>query len=208
MNGVAHSAIGAGAGFLVANAFGADSITTLALISAGTVSALIPDLDIGGKLANKISLSDELLKSAATLIGFLMIVLSLLQGAGNEKWFGILIGTAIIFFAQKLSQKIMLIITGIGVAVIGFLLSKLWLMLIGIYIIGAALSPHRSYTHSLLGLAFFAYIAHLFAVDIKNVAMFYACIFGYISHLVADMRIFPVNKKGIKLFMPFSKINF
>ncbi len=207
MNGVAHSAIGAGTGFVIANVYGADPMTTLALVSAGTVSALIPDLDIGGKLAKKISLSDKMLKSVATIIGLLMMVLSLVQVDQNEKWLGFIIGGAIIFFAQKLSQKIMLILTGIGVAVLGFFLSKLWLLLIGIYIVGAALSPHRSYTHSLIGLAFFAYIAHLFAVDMNNDLLFYACTFGYASHLIADMRIFPANRRGIKLFLPFSKMD-
>lgn len=208
MNGAAHSAIGAGTGFIIANLNGADPVTTIALISAGTVSALVPDLDIGGKLANKITLSDQLLKGVATLIGALMVTLSLFQGIGSEKWIGMIIGAAIIFFTQKLSQKIMLTLTGISVSAIGLVISKLWVTLIGIYIIGAAFSSHRTYTHSLLGLAFFAYISYLFAVDRNNGLLFYTCTAGYASHLIADMRLLPMNKKGIKLLLPFSKMDF
>lgn len=208
MNGAAHSAIGAGTGFIIANLNGADPVTTIALISAGTVSALVPDLDIGGKLANKITLSDQLLKGVATLIGALMVTLSLFQGIGSEKWIGMIIGAAIIFFAQKLSQKIMLTLTGISVSAIGLVISKLWVTLIGIYIIGATFSSHRTYTHSLLGLAFFAYISYLFAVDMNTGLLFYTCTAGYASHLIADMRLLPMNKKGIKLLLPFSKMDF
>lgn len=208
MNGAAHGAIGAGTGFLIANTYGADPVTTIAFVGAGTVSALIPDLDVGGKLANKITLSDQLLKSAASLIGTFMMILSLFQGDGNERWIGTGIGAGLLFMAQKLSQKMMLIMTGIGVSAIGLIISKLWMILIGIYIIGAALSAHRTYTHSLLDLAFFAYIAYLFAVDMKSEMLFYVCTLSYASHLIADMRIFPMNKKGIKLLWPFSKMNF
>ena len=208
MNGVGHSAIGAGIGFVIAYTTGADPMTSAALVGAGGISGLVPDLDTGGKLTKKITLSDSLLKGVATIIGLLMIALTWFQGVGSERWLGILVGIAIIFFAQKLSKKIMLVVTGIGVIIAGILLGKLWLILIGVYIGIAALIPHRSYTHSLIGLAFFTYIANLFAIDVQVEGMFNTCVLGYASHLVADSRFIPGNKRGVKIFLPLSNKQF
>ena len=75
MKGTAHAAIGAGAGFIVANTGQTDLTTMLILVGLGSISALIPDLDVDGKLRNKITLSHEIVKWAAQIIGILLATL-------------------------------------------------------------------------------------------------------------------------------------
>ena len=100
----------------------------------------------------------------------------------------------------------MLLITGIIFACAGYWLAAIWLLLFGIYIIIAAFLPHRSYTHSLLGLVYYTIIAHYLNLEFQVTGLELACVLGYSSHLIADMRLIPGNKKGVKLFLPFKGI--
>src|SRR4051812_48525284 len=204
VNGTAHTAIGAATGFIVANTFQTDPSTTLLLVGLGGVSGLVPDLDIDGKLRNKITLSHKVIRTAAQLIGCLMILYSLLEGGAAERWIGIGIGVVMLGLSSLIRQKHMLIITGLGVVAGGFSLQESWLMLLGIYILIASFVSHRSYTHSILGVVFFGIIAFKFEASTGIEGAFYACLAGYISHLIADMKILPFNKRGIKLFLPIS----
>jgi inner membrane protein len=204
MKGTAHAAIGAGAGFIVANTGQTDLTTTLILVGLGSISALIPDLDVDGKLRNKITLSHEIIKWAAQIIGILLATFSLYSGNGSEKWIGIAIGVAMFLLSSFIKQRHMLLITGAGVIAGGFSLQESWLVLLGIYFVTASFVSHRSYTHSILGILFFGLIASRFEASIEIDGVFLTCLAGYISHLIFDMKIFPFNKRGIKLFLPFS----
>lgn len=204
MKGTAHAAIGAGAGFIVANTGQADPTTMLILVGLGSISALIPDLDVDGKLRNKITLSHEVIKWAAQIIGILLATFSLYSGNGSERWIGIAIGVAMFLLSSFIKQRHMLLITGAGVIAGGFSLQESWLILLGIYFVIASFVSHRSYTHSILGILFFGLIASRFEASIEIDGVFFACLAGYVSHLIFDMKIFPFNKRGIKLFLPFS----
>jgi len=204
MKGTAHAAIGAGAGFIVANTGQTDLTTTLILVGLGSISALIPDLDVDGKLRNKITLSHEIIKWAGQIIGILLATYSLYSGIGSEKWIGITIGVAMFLLSSFIKQRHMLLITGAGVIVGGFSLQESWIILLGIYFVIASFVSHRSYTHSILGILFFGLIASRFEASIEIDGVFLTCLAGYISHLIFDMKIFPFNKRGIKLFLPFS----
>lgn len=204
VNGTAHAAIGAATGFIVANTFDATPSTTLFLIGLGGISGLIPDLDIDGKLRGKITLSHKVIRTVAQLIGILMVFYSFYEGSAKEKWIGIGIGTGMMVAASFIKQKHMLTITGIGVIAGGFSLSEIWLILLGIYIIIASFVSHRSYTHSILGVLFFGIIASKLELSLRIDGVFYTCLAGYISHLIADFKILPFNKRGIKLFLPVS----
>jgi len=204
MKGTAHAAIGAGAGFIVANTGQADPTTMLILVGLGSISALIPDLDVDGKLRNKITLSHEIIKWAAQIIGILLATFSLYSGNGSERWIGIAIGVAMFLLSSFIKQRHMLLITGAGVIAGGFSLQESWLVLLGIYFVIASFVSHRSYTHSILGILFFGLIASRFEASIEIDGVFLTCLAGYISHLIFDMKIFPFNKRGIKLFLPFS----
>jgi inner membrane protein len=204
MKGTAHAAIGAGAGFIVANTGQTDPTTMLILVGLGSISALIPDLDVDGKLRNKITLSHEIIKWAGQIIGILLATYSLYSGIGSEKWIGITIGVAMFLLSSFIKQRHMLLITGAGVIAGGFSLQESWLVLLGIYFVIASFVSHRSYTHSILGILFFGLIASRFEASIEIDGVFFTCLAGYISHLIFDMKIFPFNKRGIKLFLPFS----
>jgi inner membrane protein len=165
---------------------------------------LIPDLDIDGKLRGKITLSHKVIRLSALIIGMMMIFYSFIEKRSGDRWLGIGIGILIIVVASLIKQKHMLTITGISILLAGFSLDELWLILLGIYIVIASFSSHRSYTHSILGVVFFGIIASNFEASLEIHGVFYSCIGGYISHLIADLKILPFNKRGIKLFLPLS----
>ncbi|MBT2725119.1 MULTISPECIES: metal-dependent hydrolase [unclassified Bacillus (in: firmicutes)] len=204
MNGTAHAAIGAATGFIVANTFHTSPSTTLFLVGLGGISGLIPDLDIDGKLRGKITLSHKVIRIVAQLIGIMMVFYSFYEGTTREKWIGLGIGIGLMIAASLIKQKHMLTITGIGVIAGGFSLTEIWLILLGIYILIASLVSHRSYTHSILGVVFFGIIASKLERSLGIDGVFYTCLAGYISHLIADFKILPFNKRGIKLFLPVS----
>ena len=204
MNGTAHAAIGGGTGFIVANTFQSMPTATLFLVGLGAVSGLIPDLDIDGKLRGRITLSHTMIRTVAQLIGTLMVFYSFYEGLGMEKYIGIGIGVGMIAIASSIKQKHMLTITGIGVVAGGLFLEEKWLILFGVYILIASFVPHRSYTHSALGVIYFGWIASVLEASLGIEGVYYTCLAGYISHLMADSRFLPFNKRGIKLFLPVS----
>ncbi len=204
MNGTAHAAIGAATGFAVANTLQTTPTTTLILVSLGTISGLVPDLDIDGKLRGRITLSHTVTRTIAQIIGTMMILYSLYEGTMEEKLRGIGIGALMILISSLIKQKHMLTITGAGVLLGGVSLQEMWMILFGVYIIIASLVSHRSYTHSILGAAFFAYIALKLEHSLSINGVFITCTISYISHLIADMKVLPFNKRGIKLFLPVS----
>ncbi|MGM0839187.1 MAG: metal-dependent hydrolase [Bacillota bacterium] len=204
MNGTAHMAIGAATGFIVANSFGSGPDITAALVAIGGVSGLMPDMDIDGKLSNKVTFSPKMIRAVAQTIGFLMMVYSYLEGIGKERWLGIGYGAGMIILASFITQRRMLMITGIGVTACGWQLNETWLWLLGIYIFIASFVSHRSYTHSVLGIVYYGTIAHYLESSLMIDGVFEACVIGYASHLIADMKVLPFNKRGIKLFLPLS----
>ncbi|WHY03664.1 metal-dependent hydrolase [Neobacillus sp. DY30] len=206
MNGTAHTAIGAATGFIAANTFHSSPTETMILVGLGAVSGLMPDLDIDGKLRGKITLSHKVIRLAAMFIGILMVFYSFYEGSAADRWLGIGSGLVIMIVSSLIKQKHMLTITGIGVLAGGISLSEVWLILLGVYVVVASISSHRSYTHSILGVIFFGVIASKLEGSLGIQGVFYACLLGYISHLLADLKLLPFNKRGIKLFLPVSKI--
>ncbi|MFC7784215.1 MULTISPECIES: metal-dependent hydrolase [unclassified Rossellomorea] len=204
MNGTAHMAIGAATGFIVANSFGSGPDITATLVAIGGVSGLMPDMDIDGKLSNKVTFSPKMIRAVAQIIGFLMMVYSYLEGIGKEQWLGIGYGAGMMILSSFITQRRMLMITGIGVTACGWQLNETWLWLLGIYIFVASFVSHRSYTHSVLGIVYYGMIAHYLESSIMIDGVFEACVIGYASHLIADMKFLPFNKRGIKLFLPLS----
>jgi inner membrane protein len=204
LNGTSHAAIGAAAGFVVAQTYETSPSATLFFVGLGAVSGLIPDLDIDGKLRGKITLSHEMIRLSASIIGIMMILYSFLEKTSMERWLGAGIGCLILVVASLIKQKHMLTITGIAVLAGGFSLDELWIILLGVFIVVASFTSHRSYTHSILGVVFFGVIAFHLEASLGIQGVFYTCIIGYISHLAADLKILPFNKRGVKLFLPLS----
>lgn len=208
MRGSAHLVIGAATGFMISNVYHTDVPTKLFFTGLGAITGLIPDIDTDGKLSNKITISHKMIRSIAHFIGILMIIYSYFKGSGNEKWIGTAVGLGIIVISSFITQRRMLTVTGIGVLAGGFSLNENWLCLLGIYIIVASFVPHRTYTHSILGVIFFGIIALKFETSLGIHGVFITCMAGYISHLIADMKVLPFNKRGVKFFLPFSSMEF
>lgn len=208
MNGTSHAVIGSATGFIVAHTVQSTPSETLLLVSIGAVSGLIPDLDIDGKLRGKITLPHQMIQLSAQVIGIMMILYSFFDRTALERWMGVGIGILILFIASLIKQKHMLTITGISVLMGGISLEERWIILLGIYIMIASFTSHRSYTHSILGVIFFGIIAADLETSLGINGLFYTCIGGYISHLLADLKILPVNKRGVKLFLPLSSKEF
>jgi inner membrane protein len=204
LNGTSHAAIGAAAGFVVAQTYETSPSATLLFVGLGAVSGLIPDLDIDGKLRGKITLSHEMIRLSASIIGIMMILYSFIEKTSMERWLGAGIGCLILVVASLIKQKHMLTITGLAVLAGGFSLDELWIILLGIFTVVASFTSHRSYTHSILGVVFFGVIAFHLETSLGIQGVFYTCLIGYISHLVADLKILPFNKRGVKLFLPLS----
>ncbi|SFA95049.1 inner membrane protein [Lentibacillus halodurans] len=206
MDGKIHAIIGAGTGIAVAQSTGQDAINTAVLMTAGMIAALAPDLDTAGKLANKISLSHKMIQSFVRSTGILTGIYAWIVLAGTEKYIGLALGIFLFMIAPKFSQKLMLAISGAAIITVGIFISEVWVWLTGIYVVAAALVPHRSYTHSLIGFLFFSVIAFYISQDIVVYGLHSTLILAYGSHLLMDMRLLPGNKRGIRLLLPFTQV--
>lgn len=206
MKGTAHVLIGAAAGAGIC-LYQDTSLLTIAIgATVGAVAGVIPDLDTNGLASNAVTLSKKKVKTPLFLMGIGVMfyaVFQLFSGSADTsfaKQAGI--GAGMLILSMIMTQKRMLTITGAGVVMAGVALDWTWLLLFGIYVIIASFLPHRSYTHSLLGLLFFAVIAKMAQADLNLDGIYLAGITGYASHLIADMKILPMNRRGVKIFAP------
>lgn len=206
MKGSSHAIVGAVVGGAVSIGVGNDVVSTgtATLAVAGMVAGLVPDLDTNGKLSNKITISHKFLKGLMSVASLLVILYSILTESGQEKWYGILLGIGLLFISGYVTQRRMLLIMGIGITLFGIYISVLWVVLGGLYVAVASRLGHRTYTHSVIGLVYFGYVAYLMNIELQVTGLFLALVLGYISHLVCDFKVF--NKQGVKLLRPFSQI--
>lgn len=205
MDGKIHAIIGAGTGIAVAQSTDLDAVNTAVLMGAGVIAALAPDLDTAGKLANKISLSHKMIQSFVRSTGILAAIYAWFVLAGTGKYIGLALGAFLLFIAPKFSQKLMLFISGSAIILAGVYVSEIWVWLAGIYVAIAALVSHRSYTHSLIGWLYFSIIAFYISESFAVNGLYWTLVLAYGSHLLVDIKIWPGNKRGIKLFLPFSQ---
>ncbi len=159
MTGKTHTAIGMAIGLTLA--FKKPIEAQLAIITASTLGALIPDLDHPkGELNQKLLLiNNNFFKTAFYLI----------------------VGLIFIYLYIEKNSPLFL--------------------LIGLFSFSLAISRHRSFTHSILGLILFAAIIKLTMMEYGLSSIGKGFIVGYISHLVLDL----FTSKGIRLFYPMKK---
>jgi inner membrane protein len=205
MNGTAHATMGGAIGFVTANIYQAEPATTVLFVGLGAVAALVPDLDVGGKLRGKLTVSHKVIRGIVQLIAILFILYSYLEATAQQQLIGIAIGILMFLFSFRLKQKHMLTLTSIGVIIGGASLQEIWLTLFGVYMLLASFVAHRTYTHSILGILFFAIIAREFEASVVIDGVYITLLVSYISHLIGDSKYLPFNSRGIKLFLPLSK---
>ncbi|WP_191992041.1 metal-dependent hydrolase [Bacillus aerolatus] len=203
MKGSSHLAIGGAAGLGVALYLHTDPLTTASLIGIGSVAGLAPDLDVNGKLSNRITISKKWLILFFAAAGLLLIGYSYFTLSGFTQPAGFVIGLCLMLLPRLfIKQRTMLFVTGAALAYAAWYTDIFWLLLLSIFIIVSSFLAHRSLTHSIIGTACFAAIAWHFEQSVQLEGSFLAGTLAYASHLVADMKIWPVNKKGVKWFQP------
>lgn len=213
MKGSSHLAIGMTAGAAAGYLTQPDFTTAAIGAGIGAISGVVPDLDTNGLASNRITLSKQVSKGLMEAAGF-GILLTLVfqvftQGMSRDIFLYGGIGLVLLVVSRLITQKRMLTITGVLVMLFGFLMDEsIGILLAGSYIIFASFLPHRSYTHSLLGVAFYALILNYLHMEWPIAGMIEAGMVGYVSHLIADMKILPVNRRGVKWFLPLWKQEF
>lgn len=109
----------------------------------------------------------------------------------------------------ELNQKLLLINNNFYKTafylILGFMFMYLYVekrnplfILMGLFSFALAISRHRSFTHSILGLILFTAIIRLTIMEYGLFSMYKGFILGYISHLILDL----FSSKGIRLFYP------
>ncbi|MBD7908196.1 metal-dependent hydrolase [Sporosarcina gallistercoris] len=213
MKGSSHLGIGIAVGAIAGYITHPDVMTVAICAGIGGVSGVAPDLDTNGLASNSITLSKKvskvLMETAGIGILLTLIYQVMTQGMSNEIYIYGGMGLALLIVSRLITQRRMLTITGVLVLLLGFVLDQsLGILLAGSYIVFASFLPHRSYTHSLLGVLFYAAVLKYLDMEWPIEGMFAAGMAGYISHLVADMKVLPVNRRGVKWFAPLWKQEF
>ncbi|MFD1928056.1 metal-dependent hydrolase [Sporosarcina siberiensis] len=208
MKGSSHLTLGIAAGVGIGLYTQAEPVTIGVFAVVGGVAGLFPDLDTNGLASNKITLSKSLIKMPLMIMGICVMLYSLFESFMAMKidfqiWGGILIGGVMILLSSVITQKRMLSFTGVGIILGGIAVDmSYWIILVGIYIVIASFLPHRSYTHSIIGLVFFSVILYMAQEALNLEGLFIVGMVGYISHLIADMKWLPMNRRGVRLFAP------
>lgn len=209
MNGKAHAATGLVVGLGVSYFSGLDLTEGAIVTTATTAASLAPDLDTAGTLANKVVRPFQTaINVIYSLLFFLFVNLFMRMNFSKEAVIGALTLIVAGFLIKRIPVKIQLLIMSFAIGMVGFHFEYYSIVWVGSFIAIAALLPHRSYTHSILGLLFFVYISYQLQSDFQINNLFLGLVLGFISHFVLDSRFIPGNKMGVKLFMPFSNKQF
>ncbi|AXH99774.1 metal-dependent hydrolase [Sporosarcina sp. PTS2304] len=208
MKGTSHLLIGTIVGAVAGYAVHSDVTTALTGAAVGGISGVVPDLDTNGLASNSITLSKKvskwLMETAGIVILLTLCYQVMQQGLSHDIYVYGGIGFLLLVVSRLITQRHMLTITGILVVLLGFVLGQSpGILLAGGYIIIASFLPHRSYTHSLIGVGFYAVILTQLYAQWPIDGMVAAGLAGYSSHLFADLKILPVNRRGVKWFLPF-----
>ena len=202
-------AIGAAAGVGAAVWMQSSILDTALFAAAGAVAALMPDLDVNGKLANKITVEKKWLILFFAVSGLLLALYSYFMLFGVKQASGFIVSVALLLLPRLfIKQRMMLFLTGALTIYAGWYINETWVMYIGMFILFASLVSHRTWTHSIIGVVVFYFVAVEIARAYPVDGLLAALLLGYISHLLADMKMLPANKKGTKFFYPLWKKEF
>ena len=207
MEGSTHAVIGVTVGAFAGYQVQPDATTIAVGAVVGGISALVPDLDTNGLASNRITISKKITQWLMQLVGAGILIAIIYQFFNSGYSHSLLLygGIGLLFFivSRLITQRRMLTLTGVMVMWLGIVLHQsIGILLMGSYIVIASFLSHRSYTHSLLGLAFYAFILNHLQQEWAFDGILAAGIAGYASHLIADMKFLPMNRRGVKWFAP------
>src|SRR5699024_7046161 len=119
---------------------------------------LVPDLDTNGKLSGKMTLSHTFVRTIMMIVGLIIAFYSVfgLDDFSIKNVIGVGVGSIMFMASKFVTQKRMLMVTGIGITLAGIALGVVWIIMLGAYVVIASNLGHRTYTHSLIGLVYFA----------------------------------------------------
>lgn len=147
---------------------------------------------IGLTLAYKQPLENQLALVAASSIGALAPDLDHPKGELNQK---------LLLINNNFFRAVFYSILG-GISIYLYSQNKnIALMFLGLFSFALAISNHRSFTHSVLGLIAFTIIVKLISIQYASPYIQDGFIIGYTSHIIADL----FTPKGIRLFYPIKK---
>lgn len=209
MKGSSHAVIGAATGVGTAVWLQSTPIETALFACVGAVAALVPDLDVNGKLANKITVEKKWLILFFTAAGLLLALYSYFMLFGLKQATGFMISLGLLLLPRLfIKQRMMLFLTGLLVMYAGWYINETWVLYAGLFILFSSLVSHRTWTHSIIGILFFYLVAAEIARAYPVPGLLAVLVLSYVSHLVADMKMLPANKKGTKFFYPIWKKEF
>lgn len=209
MKGSSHAVIGAATGVGTAVWLQSTPIETALFACVGAVAALVPDLDVNGKLANKITVEKKWLILFFTAAGLLLALYSYFMLFGLKQATGFMISLGLLLLPRLfIKQRMMLFLTGLLVMYAGWYIDETWVLYAGLFILFSSLVSHRTWTHSIIGILFFYLVAAEIARAYPVPGLLAVLVLSYFSHLVADMKMLPANKKGTKFFYPIWKKEF
>ncbi len=201
--------IGAATGFGVGVWMQSSLVEAALFTGVGAVSALVPDLDVNGKLANKITVEKKWLILFFAAAGLLLALYSYFLLFGVKQAAGFTASVALLMLPRLfIKQRMMLFFTGALVVYVGWYINEVWIMYIGLFILFASVVSHRTWTHSIIGIILFYFVAAEITRAYPINGLLAALVLSYISHLLADMKMLPANKKGTKFFYPLWKKEF
>lgn len=206
MNGKTHAVAGLATGIGISYFSGLGLAESIAVTSTATIAALAPDLDTAGSLTHRLTKPFRFLNGI--LFSLLLIVIFgsyLFNKASSEMLVGGGVIFLMLFFLKRIPIKFQLLIMAIVIGIIGYHYDYSSIYLFAIFIGVASLLPHRSYTHSLIGLICFSYITHQASIELGIEQLFLAGLLGYVSHLLLDSKLIPGNRRGIKILLPLRR---
>lgn len=205
MNGKTHLVAGLATGIgisYVSHVSGTDSV---AITAVATMASLAPDLDTAGSLTHRLTKPFRVVNRIGFILLFIFFFSSLSTEVRSEMLIGGIGVLLTLLFLKRITIKVQLFIMAIVIGIIGYHYGYQSIILFAIYVGVASLLSHRSYTHSLIGIVCFSYIAYQASVDFEIEQLFVAGFLGYLSHLLLDSRLIPGNRRGIKILLPFKR---
>ncbi len=206
MNGKAHLAVGLATGIGVSYFSQSTGAEAVVITSVATIASLAPDLDTAGSLTHRLTKPFRVVNRIAFMLLLSIFFVSYLSTeVSSEMLIGGIGVLLTLLLLKRITIKFQLFIMAMVIGIIGYHYGYYSIVLFALYVGVASLLPHRSYTHSLIGLVCFSYITYQASIDFGMEPLFLAGFLGYLSHLLLDSRCIPGNRRGIKILLPFRR---
>lgn len=204
MKGTTHAAVGTAIGSAVALVMHMSFAEGAICAVTGALSALCPDLDGQGLLANKLSKTSKAIHRMIIGLGLMFALWGAYQYFIMDVFKWGTMTSAIIFFVLSgvlkvgLIRNLMLSFIGVLLILTGGLSGRFWLAGLGCFIACAPWFKHRGFTHTIWCTMGWTAIGWGLEQETGISGLTIAAGSGYLSHLVLDT----MTPSGIKWLYP------